>query len=72
VCRGGLERWEDTAQGVRFRTRQLPQPRFAQVAGITSDKFVPKRYHIESRANPTAILALALLLELRATSSTVR
>jgi len=24
----------------------VPQPRFAQVAGITSDKFVPKRYYI--------------------------
>ena len=31
---------------VRSRTRQLPQPHYAQVAGITSDKFVPKRYHI--------------------------
>jgi len=41
---GGLERWKNTAQGVRSRTRQLPQPHFAQVevAGITSDKFVPR------------------------------
>jgi len=43
VPRRAGERW---AQGVRSRTRQLPQPRFAQVAGITSDKFVPKYYHI--------------------------
>jgi len=46
VCRGVLEWWENTAQGVRSRTRQLLQPRFAQVAGIASDKFVPKPYHI--------------------------